>query len=227
MRLVSAVARTRGTKLTIVDVGAAVGDTVLLLVDRTGGSPNSFICVEPEDEFHGYLVENLAFLPNLEIHQTMLSDTPELVPAPVRIHPGTASPQGQTKASATTLDTILDGRPVDVIKIDTDGFDGKVLAGTRRTLTAAQPAVIFEWHPTLLTTCGQSLTLPFEILDECGYGKFVWFTKHGDFSHLEHPHDPTRTAQIAEMCLSGDAAEPDWHYDVVALPPGLEGLELC
>jgi FkbM family methyltransferase len=226
VRLVNAVARARGTTLAIVDVGAAVGDTVLLLVDRAKGAANSYICVEPEDEFHSYLIENLSFLPTVEIHQTMLSDTVDLVPAPVRIHPGTASPQGQIKVSATTLDAILGGRTVDVIKIDTDGYDGKVLAGTRRTLAMAQPAVIFEWHPALLTTCGQSLTLPFEVLGECGYRLFVWFTKHGEFSHVEHTHDPRRTARLAQMCLSGSGPEPDWHYDVVALPPRLEGLDL-
>jgi hypothetical protein len=111
-----------------------------------------------------------------------------------------------------------------VIKIDTDGFDGKVLAGTQRTLAESEPAVIFEWHPILLKACGQSTTVPFDVLMNHGYRTFVWFTKHGDHSHVESPHDAARTAQLEQMCLLGEGPEPDWHYDVVALPPALEDV---
>ncbi|WP_158239832.1 FkbM family methyltransferase [Phycicoccus duodecadis] len=224
MELVNAVRARRGGPLTIVDVGAAIGDTVLLLAERAEASHDRFICIEPDPEFHSYLGRNLAHLTDVEILPTMLSDSEDVVPAPVRTHSGTASPQGATTVPALALDTVLRGQRVDVIKIDTDGFDGKVLAGSVDTLSRWSPAVIFEWHPILLATCGQDPERPFEVLTAAGYETFVWFTKHGDLSHVEHPHDPARTDLLRQMCIDDDGPEPDWHFDVVAVPPGLAAI---
>jgi FkbM family methyltransferase len=222
--LVRTVTRSGRRPATVVDVGAAIGNTVLLLADQAEGSANAYICVEPDPEFHGHLLDNLRHLDDVQVHQAMLADEQDLVPAPVRIHSGTNSPQGSDLVPATTLDDILSGRTVHVVKVDTDGFDGKVLAGARRTLRESQPAGIFEWHPALLTACGEGTTLPFDVLMECGYQTFVWYTKHGQFSHAEDEHDPARAAALAERCLTGQTLEPDWHYDVVALPPSLSPL---
>jgi FkbM family methyltransferase len=224
VRVVRAVTQSGRSRATVVDVGAAIGDTVLLLADRAEGSGNAYVCVEPDPEFYGHLVDNLDHLADVQVHQAMLADEQDLVPAPVRIHSGTNSPQGSELVPATTLDHILLGRAVHVVKVDTDGFDGKVLAGARRTLRESQPAVIFEWHPALLSACGQSTTLPFEVLTECGYQTFLWFTKHGHFSHAEDEYDPARAAALAQECLTGQTPAPDWHYDVVALPRGMASL---
>src|SRR4051794_13640403 len=131
--LVQALKRRRSRTLTIVDVGAAVGDTVLLLVERTHGFADTYICIEPDSEFYDCLRENVAHLPHVEVRAEMLSDSRNAVPELVRTHSGTASAQGEAFVSAITLDEVIDGRHVDVIKIDTDGFDGRVLAGAERT----------------------------------------------------------------------------------------------
>ncbi len=208
----------QGRPITAVDVGAAVGDTVLLVRERCPGEVGTFHCVEGDPEFFGYLETNLGHLPGVQLHRAMLSDTEGTEADLVRTHLGTASAQGATTRSATTLDLVLQGTAtVDVLKVDTDGFDGKVLAGARSILSRHRPALIFEWHPLLCEATGQDWRQPFEVLADHGYRWFAWFTKEGEWSHLHERYHPAEVAATADLCLTRRGPRPDWHYDVVAL----------
>lgn len=223
VELVHQVHDTKGAAVTLVDVGAAVGDTVLLVLERCPGALGEVHCVEGDDEFFGYLAHNLAGIPGVRLHKALLSDVPGEEAGLVRTHKGTASAQGARPAEATTLDLVLEatGTPaVDILKVDTDGFDGKVLAGAGRLLGGSRPAVIFEWHPILYDATGQDRHRPFEVLASAGYRWMVWFDKYGIFSHVDDGYRPGPVDVLAELCVSGRAPGPDWHYDVVALPEG-------
>lgn len=205
----------------LVDVGAAVGDTVLLVHDRCPGAVATFHCVEGDAEFFHYLSQNLATLPGANVYYAMLSDEVGHERELVRTHLGTASAQGVVSRAAITLDSLLlNVGQIDIVKIDTDGFDGKVLAGARRVLREQQPAVIFEWHPQLCQATGQDHSRPFHVLAEAGYRSFVWFDKYGVFSHVDVGYHAEAVEVLAQLCLSGGGPAPDWHYDVVALPHG-------
>jgi FkbM family methyltransferase len=213
----------KGAPVTLVDVGAAVGDTVLLVLERCPGAIQSVHCVEGDAEFFGYLSANMSDIPQARVHRALLSDVAGDAPSLVRTHKGTASAQGRERLPAVTLDCVLEdaGSPaVDVLKIDTDGFDGKVLAGAARMLERSRPAVIFEWHPILYRMTGQDRHRPFEVLADAGYRWLVWFDKYGVFSHVDDGYRPSEVDIVADLCLSGRAPGPDWHYDVVALPEG-------
>jgi FkbM family methyltransferase len=213
----------KGSPVTLVDVGAAVGDTALLVLDRCPGAVGAIHCVEGDAEFFGYLGRNLAGVPGVRLHQAMLSDADGEEAGLIRVHKGTASAQGTTRAAATTLDSVLEaaGDPVvDVLKIDTDGFDGKVLAGASRLLARRHAAVIFEWAPRVYDATGQSRHRPFEVLADAGYRWLVWYDKYGVFSHVDDGYRAGPVDVLAELCVSGRGPGPDWHYDVVALPEG-------
>ena len=213
----------KGSPVTLVDVGAAVGDTALLVMERCPGKVGLVHCVEGDAEFFGYLQRNLSGLPSVRLHQALLSDVDGDIAGLVRVHKGTASAQGAEPAAATTLDSVLaadGGPPVDVLKIDTDGFDGKILAGARLLLARDQPAVIFEWAPRVYDATGQDRYRPFEVVADAGYRWLVWFDKYGKFSHVDDGHRRGPVEVLAELCVSDRAPGPDWHYDVVALPEG-------
>jgi len=212
---------TAGRKVTLVDVGAAVGDTALLVMAQCPDAVDRFVCIEPDPEFYGYLTQNLGSRRGVVLVDQMLSDTENGAPDLVRIHSGTASAQGDSVQPTTTLDQVLLDEPsVDIIKIDTDGFDGRVLAGSKNTLARHAPSVIFEWHPILIDQTGQDPMLPFRVLEAAGYDQFVWFTKEGKFSHVMSGFDELAVSELAILCRSGQGPEPDWHFDVVALPSG-------
>jgi FkbM family methyltransferase len=222
LELVYQSSRVLGTPVTVVDVGAAIGDTVLLLYGNCAEMVGSFLCVEGDPEFFGYLGENLAHLKGQgKLVLGVLSSQEGTERDLVRIHRGTASSTGDKQVESTTLDTVLMNsgiRRVDVLKIDVDGFDGKVLLGSKQTLSTHRPAVIFEWHPILCENASNNWTDHFEALTDCGYTRFVWFTKYGDFSHFTSPYDRAGLDLLVALCLR-NAFHDDWHYDVIALTP--------
>jgi FkbM family methyltransferase len=213
------VADLKGRPIHLVDVGAAVGDTALLALDAAGDRVDWLTCVEPDAEFFTYLTANLGEDHRVSLHHEMLSGSATEVPDLVRTHSGTASAQGAATRRTTTLDALLrSGRQVDLLKVDTDGYDGAVLDGARTILQSHQPAVIFEWHPILIDQTRQDLLLPFQVLADCGYDLTVWFTKEGEFSHFAPVIDEKSLIAMAGVCRSGSGPRPDWHYDVVAVP---------
>lgn len=213
----------KGSPVTLIDVGAAVGDTALLVLSRCPGAVEAIHCIEGDAEFFGYLQRNLAGIPEVRLHQALLSDVHGEEANLVRVHKGTASAQGTQQVAATTVDSVLEatGWPVvDVLKIDTDGFDGKVLAGARRLLRNRKPTVIFEWAPLQCLATGQDWHRAFEVLAGCEYRWLLWFDKYGAFSHVDDGYQLGSVEILAELCISDRAPAPDWHYDVVALPAG-------
>jgi FkbM family methyltransferase len=209
----------------VVDVGASVGDTALLLHDRCRDQVADIWCVEGDDVFAAILAANFADADDVHLVHALASDGAASIPALVRVHAGTASPQGAARVSSAPLDDLLRGvGPVDVVMIDTDGYDGRVLAGARRICREDRPVVQFEWHPRLAAAAGVPLQLAFDELEAAGYEHFVWFDKFGHYSHVDE--DAASRAARAEWCRHGTTPAPDWHYDVVAVPGG-SGVDLA
>ena len=206
--------------ITVIDVGASIGDTVMLLESNCGEMISAYFCVEGDPEFFSYLRQNLAALNKAFAFGALLSDAEGPIAGLVRTtNLGSASAQGATLAEATTLDALLTDRqlgPGAVLKIDVDGFDGRVLRGARNTLSERRPAVVFEWHPVLCRESGNSPLEHFDVLREEGYTRFVWFTKYGCFSHFMRGVDDASIRNLVEVCLN-DRHDDNWHYDVVAL----------
>ena len=205
--------------ITVIDVGAGIGDTVLLLESNCPGMIAEYMCVEGDEQFFSCLRANLAGMHKARIFRAMLSDAARPIPALVRTHPGSATARGSTTVHSIPLDELVARNgPLDirVLKIDVDGFDGKVLLGAQKILATNRPAVIFEWHPILCRDLGNSWLDHFQALHAQGYQRFIWFTKYGDFSHFMHDIDQMSVERLAEVCISG-VHDFDWHYDVVAL----------
>ena len=210
---------TKKSQITLIDVGAAVGDTILLVYANCPNMLQSFYCVDGDKEFFNYLDRNLGHFPEGKLISSMLSDHERDERELIRTHQGTASAQGKLEISARPLDSVMVEaglQNADVLKIDVDGFDGKVLLGARNILLQYQPAVIFEWHPILCQKTGNKPTEHFEALEGCGYEKFIWFNKFGDFSHFMHGFERESVSRFVDLCIR-DKFCYDWHYDVIAL----------
>ena len=207
-----------GRPVRLVDIGAAVGDTVLLVEANCPGMVREYVCVDGDPEFYGYLVHNVRHLPRCTTILHQLSRARRTERALIRIHGGTASAQGEQRVESAPLDDLLEARaagPIDVVKIDVDGFDGEVLTGAQRLLQRDRPAVIFEWHPRLCDAAGTDPFQAFAALACAGYSRLVWFTKYGEFSHYGNTSDREVHERLCRHCRQ-TRAEADWHYDVVA-----------
>lgn len=214
--LIGAAATALGRGVVVVDVGAGVGDTARLALAHHQSQIRTIYCIEADPEFFELLQANAT--PKMIPKRKLLGDESGDAPSLVRHHAGTSAPQGDLRLQTETLDDVLLGAPVDVLKTDVDGFDGRVLRGARRTLRQNVPFVLFEWHPQLYSLSGSDLYEPFKVLEGCGYSDFVFFNKYGMFAFAVN-QDQLRLDRLAEICLEGGVALPDWHFDVAAVPP--------
>ena len=213
--------------LRIVDVGAALGDTVVLLNYAVPQCMQSCICIDGEPGNKPFFEANTVGIQGLFVYFTMLSATAGNMCSLVRHHPGTAMAAGTGIVQSQTLDLLLSGSGTagicDLLKIDVDGYDGEVLLGASGILSRQQPLVIFEWHPYLIKLCGNDHHAPFRALAAAGYRKLLWFGNRGPFSHAT---DIPTEAQIdwwRDFLI--DKNEPFGpHFDIIALPPALESL---
>jgi FkbM family methyltransferase len=133
-----------------VDIGANTGQHSIYFARLLGASET--ICFEPIQETCRLLRENMRLnslekivdLSNLGIG---LSDTIGNANFTLHINNlGAASlhEDGSGPIPTTTGDRLLDDRRVDFIKIDTEGYEIKVLKGLRHTIAANRPPIYIE-----------------------------------------------------------------------------------
>jgi FkbM family methyltransferase len=218
VELVNQAHKSLNRPITIVDVGAAIGDTSLLIHANCPGMVGEYICVDGDPEFYAYLEYNLASIPNSKKILHQLSSSHKKDKSLVRTHGGTASAQGVDQVDASPLDDVLNHHNVgnvDLLKIDVDGFDGEVLAGSTKLLSQFKPFVIFEWHPKLCLQTSNDAFRGFEVLASTGYNRLIWFTKYGEFSHYGRSDDQVNLHRMKRHCMT-TKSDPDCHFDIVA-----------
>lgn len=220
LQLVDSVYELYNRKLSIIDIGSAVGDTNLFLIKNLPDKIEKFYCVEGDFEFFKYLKENKKYFGKSYLYNTLLSDSDDnKINSLVKTHLGTASAIGKDKVKTISLDSLLFNDlngTVDIIKIDVDGLDGQILRGSEKILKYYKPFVIFEWHPIMIKKTQNDCHEHFEILTNLGYNRFLWFNKYGDFSHFGLTEDYLNREELIKLCLR-DIHDFDWHYDIIAI----------
>ena len=139
----------------VLDVGANVGYFTLLASNAVGPS-GSVVAVEPDAANLRLLRANVwrNGCDNVRIVAAAAGSERGLLAlrrsatnaGDHQVHPDARA--GDVLVPALALDDVLDGVPVDVVKIDTQGFDHLVVAGLRRTLAACPRAqLMIEFWP--------------------------------------------------------------------------------
>ncbi|MFV7236086.1 FkbM family methyltransferase [Flavobacterium sp. ZB4R12] len=220
IQLVYSVYELLGRKVSIIDVGSAVGDTNLLLIRNLPNMIETFYCVEGDSEFFKYLNENKSHFPKCKLYNNLLSESDgNVVRNLIKTHLGTASSIGDNNVETLSLDTLLQdtlSNQIDILKIDVDGFDGKILKGSKKIILKFKPLIIFEWHPMMIKNTKNDFHEPFEVLNNLGYNKFLWYTKYGNFSHFSLNDDYLNRIELNKICLR-NIHDYDWHYDIIAI----------
>ncbi len=146
----------RSTKLLVVDVGANVGDTALLVAAKLGADNVQFISLEADDQYIPLLKTNTAGL-DIEIICAIVGAVSKeehlrLIPTGTGTSVITA---GADAKAVVSLDDVLVNRRPDVIKTDTDGYDIQVLRGASRCLRDVGPHVFVEYSPRHIRKYGR------------------------------------------------------------------------
>jgi FkbM family methyltransferase len=215
MALVHCVAALANPKLTIVDVGANVGDSVALLESYLPGRCR-FVCVEPNAEWSPYLEANTDGLP-VEIVRRFIGEGQNMT-----LKPGDAGTAGSivtaSGIASVPLDEICEGRQIDFIKVDTDGFDFPIMRSGVRTLTAGRPALFFEWDPALWSAQGENPEAVFDWLNEIGYTDFCFFGDGGHFYCRTKQRQPETIRSLVAVSTLRRGLD-NIYWDVLAASP--------
>lgn len=186
-RTLSAYRRLVQPGATVFDIGANIGSHTLPLA-RLVGPNGRVVSFEPTAWASERLRQNLALNPDLakrvDTIQAMLAerndaDLPAGLPAswPLKstadVHPELRGRSMTTEgAHVMTLDAYATaaalGR-VDVMKLDVDGYECRVLTGARHVLHRFRPRIVMELAPYLLEEKGGSLEQLLQILGEARY----------------------------------------------------------
>jgi len=157
---------------TMIDIGANIGDTAALIATY---ARNKLILVEGSDYFFDILVRNASQLPNeTVIKKVLISDGSE-ISGSFHHWGGTASfnegAGGKVKIPTERLSNIADENTC-FIKIDTDGYDFKILTDSLEWLTSAHPTILFENQIRNNQDCNSADELYVHLM-QIGYEYFI------------------------------------------------------
>jgi len=199
--------------LNLIDVGANIGDTIAAFYRHDS---DKFLAIEPNPNFLSYLTANFDHDPNVEILSCMCSSGETTSQYHIHEHNGTASlKEAETGAQieSKTIDDLVMGNPVfhnfNVIKIDTDGYDLRIIAGAINIIKKNKPAILFEVYdnesPTYCEDCINTLLL----LKDAGYDSFLLYDRLGYLMGQHHLNDLFHFKQLLTHQITSDIGNTD------------------
>ena len=206
----------------VIDIGANIGDTAILLARFAPGA--KVLCIEGDSRFMSYLDCNTAQIGGVTIAEAILADRSAQVSGEFVAKNGTAHVvlgEGRNVLQVEMLDDLLTAYPEfsypDIIKIDTDGFEPAIMRGAQAVLAASKPVVFYEWHPDLYHMAGEDDTGHADFLMELGYDGFMIFVNTGELllRVLRPSHEIL--GSLAQFSRTRRRID-NWHFDVAAFP---------
>ncbi|MBM3415181.1 MAG: FkbM family methyltransferase [Bacteroidetes bacterium] len=171
--------------MTVIDVGANVGDTIAVL-KSVADVP--VIAIEGDEISYSFLEKNTKQFSGVSLIKTFLSDKPQETTVNFDKDGWNATiipdEQGSTRVSFRTLDEVVsfsenDKVDIKLLKVDVEGFDTIVLRGAFDTIKKNKPVLFFEYNRTNMKAINED-GLP-TVMSFAGYGynKIVFFDHKG------------------------------------------------
>lgn len=179
--LIASVIKEKYPRVSCIDVGANVGDSVAIV---NSFAPMPILCIEGNEMYLPILRHNALKYPNVEIEDCFVGESSETVIA--INHGGSAHLKvSESGTRVKVLHDILSNHvkfaESKLFKIDTDGFDLKILRGANQFLKDVKPVIFFEYDPYYLLLQNEYPLSVFEQLNKLGYEKCLLFDNLGDF----------------------------------------------
>jgi FkbM family methyltransferase len=204
--------------LTVLDVGANIGDSALQILARVDAR---ILCVDGDPHWVPFLYRNTGAEPRVTV-------VPALVVADAHAGPVTAVRQaagttsfvpgaGEAAAGQLTAEQLRDAHPdfadLRLLKSDTDGFDARIVPLLARAWSASAPVLFFEYDPELTRQGGDPRPeRVWDELAELGYRHAAAWTNTGE---------PLGSGTLAELAAAAavlpEPAERGCPYWDVAL----------
>ncbi len=174
--------------LTIIDIGANVGDTLVRML--SANKNHKYYCIEADNFFFKYLKKNTDEIINND-PEINISIIKELVGNEIsgyfQIRRGTTGSiidkpsQNNQKINSKKLDDIIYENKIEnvsLIKVDTDGFDVSVLSSGYETIKNYKPFLFFEYMKKDDNHLNEYLKF-INHLQKLNYKEFIILDSHG------------------------------------------------
>lgn len=211
-------------KLTIVDIGANIGDTILEMGKENRN--DYYVAIEGEKKYSALIKNNLEMndIKDYLLIYTYLSDVDQVEKYTSICGDGTGKlvKDENDETVFQTLDIVLYNKQIvpDLIKIDTDGFDFKIMRGAKRTLENDKPVLYFEYGVNDWINQGENVYDVFPYLNERGYEKAIFFDNFGNYNTLVSTNDYKRIKELVNLVIEHKTNV--YYYDVLLFPPKKE-----
>lgn len=215
IRLAAALQK-KDTQFVVVDIGANVGDSTAFI--KTGAPKSVVFCVEGFPPYLEYLMRNSIQWPDVLVFTTFMSDVKGMLRAEVEENQGTIRllPKGkELSASVTTLDAFVhehtQAREARLIKIDTDGYDIRVLQGGMRLIKSRHPVLFFEYQKIYWPNPQDGMKI-LKRLRSVGYRDILFYDCFGELLLATTLDDTNTIAALDSYITRGEPAIT--YYDV-------------
>lgn len=171
--------------LSCIDVGANIGDTIASFYMKDS---DIFLAIEPNPKFNKLLAENWGWNKNVTVVSDICSSSSSEATFEIQEKRGTASilqTDNGIKISRRQLDDIVKDYPFSIngnlLKIDTDGHDFEVIAGSKRFISQNLPVILFECDCFENSNYVEDCLKTLKFLEQSGYNYFLLYD---NFGHL-------------------------------------------
>lgn len=178
--------------VTCIDVGANIGDTIAAFkTPHENRVPERFLAIEPNPTYRKYLEQNWGSDPSVTILSCLCSSEDGTAPADIFAKNGTASitigssnPEIDDNVfQIRTIDSLIKEHSQEtgfnVLKIDTDGHDCEVLAGSAELLERELPFVLFELDNFNDDNFIDKIINTIKLLQKAGYKRYLLYDNLG------------------------------------------------
>ena len=128
-----------------VDLGAYNGDTVREFVEKCP-SYSQIYAVEPDKRSFRKLCENTSCLQNISCIRAVIGDSVEDTFFDSKKGRGSHESATGEKIPCVTVDSILDGKKADFIKMDVEGNELKAIFGAEKTIKTHKPKMLVSCY---------------------------------------------------------------------------------
>lgn len=182
---ISATIAAKYPEFSAIDVGANVGDTAAIIC-REQDIP--VLCIEGDKAVLPLLHLNARRIgPHIVVEEAFIGaegDTVDVAGATSIGLNATLRP-ALNGIQLRTLTEIVEQHPrfrsAKLLKIDTEGYDFKIIEGAQRFLTKAKPVVFFEYDPSFYAPDLRAGIATVRILVDLGYTRFIVYDNRGNF----------------------------------------------
>lgn len=171
--------------LKIIDIGANVGDSVFIIKSK---ADVPILCIEGNDYFYSILEKNVSKWNDVFIVKAFIGDKTESK-ASYSFSKGsgriTETEDSEENIRFENLSNIVNQNRsfeyAKLIKIDTDGFDCRIIRNSLHYFNKSKPVIFFEYDPFLLQQLNDDGLSVFDSLLEVGYDTAIFYDNNGDY----------------------------------------------